>query len=126
MTVAPHVDEPPRWMLGTFTDDYDNRFTITRDQWLQLPHGRFHIVAWNVPGQYLIARNDSANSAAPGRWTRIDWMEFSGMAPYTWGFCLSAWEAETRAEAESTNVANRTTPRTGCNRFPFSRMKPQE
>ena len=119
---VPSAAAPPA-LLGSFSDDYDNHFTITPTDWLQLPHGRFHIVEWNPGEQYLIARNDSANKSAPGKWTRIDWMDFSGMEPYTWGFCLSAYDAPTRAAATAAAIAKRETPRTGCNGFPFSRMK---
>jgi len=91
--------------------------------WTQLPHGRFNVIRWNAGGQYLIAQNDSANRSAPGRWTRIDWVLLPNMAPYEWAFCLSAYDAPTVAAAESTTVARRDTPRTGCNGFPFSRMR---
>lgn len=113
----------PAQLIGRFTDDYDNQFEISATEWLQLPHGRFHIVHWDAQAQYLIARNDMANQSAPGKWTRIDWMDFAGMAPYTWGFCLTAYDAATREAAEATAIAKRETPRTGCNGFPFSRMK---
>lgn len=117
---------PPPFMLGSFADDYDNEYEITPTDWVQLPHGRFHIVYWNSDEQYLLAQNDSANSSAPGKWSRIDWMEFTGMEPYTWGFCLSAYNAESRRDAEARAIAQRSTPRTGCNSYPFSRMKPKE
>ena len=74
-------------------------------------------------GQTLIAQNDSANAYAPGLWTRIDWVRLDGMAPYTWAFCLTAYDAPTRAAAEATPPADRATPRTGCNGYPFSRMR---
>lgn len=121
--VPAPVGAPDTLVLGRFEDDYGNRFVITPDSWRQLPRSEYHIVHWRSDLQYLIARNDARNSAAAGRWTRIDWMRFSGMPPYTWGFCLSAYQAPSAAAAESTLVARRETPRTGCNGFPFSRMK---
>ena len=81
------------------------------------------MVRWDAAGQYLIARNDSTNSHAPGKWTRIDWVELPGMAPYTWAFCLTAYDAPTQAAAEATPPAVRETPRTGCGGYPFSRMR---
>ncbi len=110
-------------MLGRFVDDYGNTFRISPTLWEQLPHGRYHIVEWHAAEQYFLARNDSANSSAPGRWTRIDWMSFTGMPPYTWGFCMTAWDADTREAARGTAPPDRTTPRTGCNGYPFSRMR---
>ncbi len=91
---------------------------------IPLPSGRFHIAEWNVGERYFLARNDPANPRDGGRWTRIDWMSFSGMAPYQWGFCLTAYRAETQQAARATPPPNRESPRTGCNGFPFSRMKP--
>jgi hypothetical protein len=120
---APSV-EPPTFMLGNFSDDYSGSFRITREEFIQLPRGRFRIVQWNVPQQYFIAQNDSLNRSDPGKWTRIDWMPLEGMAPYRWAFCFSAWNAATRAQAESAVTAKRETPRTGCAGFPFTRMKP--
>ena len=114
---------PPPDLLGAFVDDYDNAFSITPTEWLQQPHGRFHIVRWDLEAQTILARNDTANASAPGLWTRIDWVRLDGMAPYKWAFCLTAYEAPTLADAEATPPADRSTPRTGCNGYPFSRMR---
>ncbi len=114
---------PPAFLLGEFVDDYENRYAITPTLWTQLPHGRFHVQRWDVAGQYLVARNDSGNRHAPGRWTRIDWVALPNMAPYAWAFCLSAYETPSAAAAESVSTARRETPRTGCNGYPFSRMR---
>jgi hypothetical protein len=114
---------PPMLLLGEFVDDYGIKYRIGERTWLQLPSARYHIVKWATAGRYLIARNDSANKSDGGLWTRIDWLKLDGMAPYEWGFCLSAYNAPTAAAAESVSVARRDTPRTGCNGFPFSRMR---
>jgi hypothetical protein len=114
---------PPTALLGTFEDDYQNRFTISATEWLQLPHGKFNVVRWNAESRYLIAQNDAANSHAPGKWTRIDWVMLDGMAPWEWAFCLTAYEAPTADSAEATRTARPETPRTGCNGYPYSRMK---
>lgn len=113
----------PQALLGTFVDDYGSRYTITPALWTHLPNGRYQVRRWDAAGGYLIAQNDSANGHAPGRWTRIDWVELHDMAPWTWAFCLSAYDAPTAAAAESTLVAQRDSPRTGCNGHPFSRMR---
>jgi hypothetical protein len=65
----------------------------------------------------------SLNGQQDARWTRIDWAPLSGMAPYTWAFCLSAYDAATADLAEAARTARRDNLRTGCNGFPFSRMK---
>jgi hypothetical protein len=113
----------PASQIGEFLDDYGERYRITATEWTQLPRARYHILKWNVAGQYLIARNDSANASDAGLWTRIDWVDLPGMPPYRWGFCYSAYRAPSAAVAETVSVARRETPRTGCNGFPFSRMK---
>ena len=116
---------PPAFMIGTFDDDYGGSFAITSTDFLQLPRGRFHIVQWSVTQQYFIAQNDSLNRSDPGKWTRIDWLLLTEIEPYTWAFCYSAYNANTRAEAESATMAKRDTPKTGCGGFPFTRMKPR-
>lgn len=118
-----HAAAPPALLLGDFIDDYGIAHRISADEWRQLPNARYRIVRWNADGQYLIARNDERNPADPGRWTRIDWLALPGMPPYAWAFCLSAYAAETQAEAERTAIARRDTPKTGCNGYPFSRMR---
>jgi hypothetical protein len=118
--VAP---APPAVIIGEFVDDYGERHTVTTSQWLQRPRNRFHIVKWNPDARYLIARNDTANVADRGLWTRIDWVPLSGMQPYEVAFCFSAYKAPSAAAAESVTVAKPETPRTGCNGFPFTRLR---
>lgn len=113
----------PSALLGEFVDDYGIAYRIDAGEWRQLPNARYHVVHWDARGQYLLARNDAGNPSAPGRWTRIDWLLLPGMPPWEWAFCLSAFDAPTRADAERTLVARRDAPRTGCNGYPFSRMR---
>ena len=113
----------PFALVGEFVDDYENRFTITPTEWRQRPGARYHIVRWDTTAHYLIAQNDSANSSAAGKWTRIDWVRLDGMAPWEWAFCLSAYDAPTAAAAAAVTIARPQAPRTGCNGFPFSRMQ---
>lgn len=117
---------PPSALLGEFRDDYGNSFRISHSAFVHLPRTCYRIVEWQVEERYLIAQNDAGNQGDAGLWTRIDWMTFSDMAPYAWGFCLTAYRAATEAEARATPPANRASPRTGCNGFPFSRMRPPE
>ena len=118
------VGDAPDGLLGEFQDDYGNRYEISPTMWVQMPHGRFHIRAWQPGERYLIARTDSGNAHAPGMWTRIDWAELSDMAPYEWAYCLSEYQAASRKEAERSETAVRDSLRTGCNGHPFSRMAP--
>ncbi len=114
---------PDSLLIGTFQDDYGIRYRITPTAWVQLPGTTYRVELW-VPGErYLIARNDSTNRHAAGLWTRIDWVLLTDMAPWQWAFCLAAWEAPTAAAAESVRVARPDTPRTGCNGYPYSRMR---
>ncbi|MBX9929085.1 MAG: hypothetical protein K2X99_09250 [Gemmatimonadaceae bacterium] len=107
-------------------DDYENSFTVTSERFEQHPRARYHIVEWNVTESFFIAQNDSTNPTDGGKWTRVDWMPFTGMEPYRWGFCLTAYRSPTREGARATPSADRTRPRTGCNGYPFSRMKRTE
>lgn len=122
--LTPAVPAAPIALLGTFTDDYNGSYRIAPDVWEHGTRTRYEIVAWHPDSQYLIARNAATNRADAGLWTRIDWMVLTGMAPYQWAYCLSAYKAPTRDSAQATRVAHRDTPRTGCNGFPFSRMRP--
>jgi hypothetical protein len=119
---APAIIVPPL-VIGRFADDYGSNHTVTADEWLHEPHNKYHIAKWVAGQEYLVAYNDVNNPADGGKWTRIDWVQLPGMPPYEWGFCLSAYKAATAAEAEATTTANRASPRTGCNGFPFTRMK---
>lgn len=113
----------PAFMLGDYDDDYGGRHTVSQARWLQHPNSIYHIVYWDVERGYLIAQNDSANPSSRGLWTRIDFIPLKDMAPWTRAFCFSAYRAPSRTAAESTLVAVPSTPRTGCNGHPFTRLK---
>jgi cation:H+ antiporter len=116
----------PSILSGTFEDDYGIRYTITDSTWVQHPAATYHVDRWHPDEQFLIARNDSENSYDPGLWTRIDWVELEGMSPYGWAFCLSTFDAVSADAAESVTIADPESPQTGCNGFPYSRMKRTE
>lgn len=118
----PAVDSGPALLHGEFQDDYGISYTISPTVWRQGPVARYLVTRWNSSARYLIARNDAANPSDPGQWTRIDWVALSGMPPFEWAFCLSAYRAPSAAAAESTTVARPDQPKTGCNGYPFSRM----
>ncbi|TCC90408.1 hypothetical protein EZ428_14130 [Pedobacter frigiditerrae] len=113
----------PEFALGTFTDDYGISYVINDTIWTQNPKTKYHIIKWNPEKQYLVAKNDVGNKTDANKYTRIDYMTFTGMAPYLWGFCLTAYDAETDVIAEQTAAADRQNPKKGCNGYPFSRMK---
>lgn len=113
--------DAPAFVKGDFIDDYGIRYSISDSVWTQHPRVRFRILRWNTAANYIIARNDSGPDK--GKYTRIDYMTFSGMEPWSWGFCLSEYKAETDSAAEAVQIADRQNPRKGCNGFPFSRMK---
>ncbi len=109
-------------VLGTFVDDYGIQYQITSSEWVQMPGTIFHVRKWDPENMYLIAQNDSDNPGDGGLWTRIDWVLLPDMPDYTWAYCLTAYDAQSAEAAEATQ-ANRDQPRSGCNGFPFSRMK---
>jgi hypothetical protein len=113
----------PDLLLGRFVDDYGISHLITDTSWTLGGRDRYRIVFSNDSAQYLIAKNDSANTADPGKWSRIDWTRLANMPNYEWAFCLIEYQADSRTEAESNTSADREHPRIGCNGFPFSRMR---
>ncbi|HMB93499.1 MAG TPA: hypothetical protein VKP65_21785 [Rhodothermales bacterium] len=113
----------PPLLMGEFEDDYGIYYSISAQAWTQYPSSTYHITQWHPDAQYLIAQNAADNPSDGGLWTRIDWIELSEMSPYEWAFCLSVYDATTAAEAEAATIVQRDTPRTGCNGYPFSRMK---
>lgn len=113
----------PAYLMGDFTDDYKIHYTINDKQWIQHPNIKYHIILANNSEQYLIASNDTNNPSEAGLYTRIDYMNFQGMEPYKWGFCLTVYNAKTDREAATKGQADRQNPKTGCGGFPFSRMK---
>lgn len=117
------VPVPVPMVLGEFEDDYGGSYSISSEEWRHGSKARYRIAYWRPEQQYLIAQNDSGKPTERGLWSRVDWMPLPGMLPYTWGFCMTAYAAPTAAAAESTPAARREVPRTGCNGFPFSRMK---
>ena len=116
----------PEYLLGSFEDDYNIQYELTDKIFLQKPSTRFHILKWNSEGQYFIAKNDSLNPYDPKLYTRIDWMTFKNMTPFLWGFCLTTYNASSADSAETVDTVDRENPKTGCNGYPFSRMKPIE
>jgi hypothetical protein len=120
---APLGDTPPALVLGEFQDDYKNRYTISTAEFIHQPGATYRIVKWNQSGRYLIAQNGEDNPSDKGLWTRIDWVQLEGMDPFSWAFCMSAYNAPTAATAEAVTIAQGDKPKTGCNGFPYSRMK---
>ena len=118
-------DKPkaPEFVLGSFIDDYGISYSINDSLWIQNPTMKFHIIKWNHEKQYLVAKNDAANKEDANKYTRIDFMTFTGMEPYKWGFCLTVYNAESDDIAEKTAYVDRLNPKKGCNGYPFSRMK---
>ncbi len=113
----------PNFALGNFIDDYGITYDINDTLWVQNPSMKFHIIKWNAEKQYLVAKNDSSNKSDANKYTRIDYMTFTGMEPWIWGFCLTVYDAETDEIAEKTAYVDRQNPKKGCNGYPFSRMK---
>lgn len=73
--------------------------------------------------QYLLVKNDDNNPSEKGLYSRIDYMQFKDMEPFTWGFCLTVYDAKDTSVAMKVPSANRDIPKKGCNGYPFSRMK---
>ena len=115
----------PALLKGKFEDDYGIRYTINDTLWTQHPNAKYHIIICDTTEQYLLVQNDKANKTDGGLFTRIDYMNFTGMEPFRWGFCLTIYNATTLEKARATIIADRKNPKVGCSGFPFSRMKSQ-
>ena len=113
----------PIFLKGTFEDDYGIRYTINDSLWIQHPNAKYHIINCDTTEQYLLVQNDTANKTDGGLFTRIDYMNFTKMEPFRWGFCLTIYNANTLEKAKATLLADRKNPKVGCSGFPFSRMK---
>ena len=122
-TTEPGKKSLPAFLKGTFEDDYGIKYTINDTLWIQHPGAKYHIINCDTTEQYLLVQNDKANKTDAGLFTRIDYMNFTGMEPYRWGFCLTIYNANTLEKAKATKIADRKNPKTGCSGFPFSRMK---
>ena len=123
MRVGVGPDDPPPELLGVFEDDYGSRYTISPTSWVHEPDSRYAVEEWRASEGYVIARNDRSNPADAGLWTRIDWIELEGMEPWSWAFCIAAWDARGFAEARGADTVDRSEPLDGCGGFPFSRMR---
>jgi len=113
----------PATILGDFRDDYDIHYSISDSVWVQQPNVRYRLLKYDSAGRYFIARNAMNNPSEGGLYSRIDIMFFTGMEPWTWGFCLTAYDAKSFEEAVAVAAADRDNPKKGCGGFPFSRMK---
>lgn len=114
----------PDYLIGEFQDDYKIEYQLSDDIFIQKPSTRYHIIKWDIENQYFVARNDSLNAYDGNLYSRIDWVKFENMPPFDWGFCLSAYNASSLDSAEAIQIADKSNPKTGCNGYPFSRMKP--
>lgn len=115
-------DESP-FPTGMFVDDYGMRYEITDTTWAQDP-GALYRVMHTPPDERVLFLRQSGTDSTSARWTRVEWMEFEDMAPWTWGYCYAAWDEPDMEAARAAPPADRSSPRTGCGGFPFSRMQP--
>lgn len=114
---------PSSTFIGNFKDDYGIQYRISPKQFIQEPRITYTIIEWNTAEQYFITQNDASNPSEPSLYTRIDYMELKNMAPYTWGFCYTIYNAASVKIAKETAAADRSNPKKGCGGYPFSRMK---
>ncbi len=115
--------EAPEALIGEFEDDYGERYSVTQHSWSGPGSATMEIVSWDAENRSLLLRNDPEDASYSGMWTRIDWVELDEMPPFEWAYCFTTYDAESLQEAAVATPADRENPRTGCNGFPFSRMK---
>ena len=110
-------------ILGGWVDDYEITYSITSDTWELGSDITFHILEWNKDQQYLIVKNDDSNAYNAGLYSKIDYTSIKGMEPYSWAYCLTAYDKSSEKDARDTPTSDKSDPKIGCNGFPFSRMK---
>ncbi|NRB48148.1 MAG: hypothetical protein HRU41_10785 [Saprospiraceae bacterium] len=113
----------PAFLIGEFEDDYGVHYQIDQQVFRLLPNDKFHIKGVNKAEGFLILQNDSLNTYAPSLFTRIDYQKLKNMDPYEWAFCFSSFEEVSVEDATNKVNTQKTDLMTGCNGFPFSRMK---
>ncbi len=116
------LNQFPAALLGNFKDDYGSTYFITNTTWVQDKRVKYHLLQYNKKQNYFIAKNDEANPSDGGLYSRIDIIYFGKNELWHWGYCLTAYKANTIQEAMN-STADRANPRNGCNGYPFSRMK---
>jgi hypothetical protein len=118
-------DSIPSFMKGKYMDDYGIKYDINEQLWWQKENAKYNVVSWNQEQQFIVLKNDQNNKSEPNLYTRIDYMRFQNMAPFTWGYCYTVYNAATDSIAGNAVAADRLNPKKGCNGYPFSRMKPE-
>lgn len=113
---------PPE-LTGSFTDDYGITYTLTDSLFIQAPGIRYHIIRWDTASQFFIAYQVPKKTPDSLVYTRVDYMRFTNMQPWIWGYCFTTYTAKNEAEALNYPEADRKNPKKGCNGYPFSRMK---
>ncbi len=116
-------DSIPTLIHGKYLDDYGIKYEINEQLWWQKENARYHVLSWNQEEQFIVLKNDAHNKSAPSLYTRIDYMRFQKMEPYTWGYCYTVYNAASDSIARNAPSADRLNPKKGCNGYPFSRMK---
>ena len=116
-------DSLPGWLKGKFIDDYGINYQVTDSTFVMSGSAKYHILKWDEKGEFLLTQNDSLNKAQQNLYTRIDYVKFSGMEPFNWGYCFTVYDAQNAEAALKAASADRSNPKKGCNGYPFSRMK---
>ncbi|MEM6397146.1 MAG: hypothetical protein AAF741_12425 [Bacteroidota bacterium] len=113
----------PEFLIGEFEDDYGVRYRVDNELIRLLPNDTYHIIGINKNKEYLILQNDSLNAFAPSLFSRIDYERLNDMHPYEWAFCFSNYDEPSVKDAVKNTNTQKSDLMTGCNGFPFSRMK---
>jgi len=124
-TVASKLEKDtlPSFLVGEFEDDYGVQYHIDNKVLRLLPNDAYYLVGVNENERYIILQNDSLNAFAPSLYTRIDYEKLENMAPYEWAFCFSSYEEASIKDAIKNVNTDKSDMMSGCNGFPFSRMK---
>lgn len=105
---------------GDYEDDFGYTFSLNSYRWTNGSGSFFSISQYDEQLGWIVAQNDSSNSWSPNLWSKFDLTSDTDGEMY---FCQSTYDAmdeQTALDALSAATDNLTT---GCNGFPWSKMR---
>lgn len=120
---ATGVTTAPLALRGVFLDDYGTVHQIDDTSWVQGGTTRYRVESWHAKPHFLLTRLVSEDAGVSERFVRFDWVDLPQGSEWRWAFCIMVWDAPTRERALEVPPADRSNPRSGCNNYPFTRMR---
>ncbi|HCH63142.1 MAG TPA: hypothetical protein DFR83_10080, partial [Deltaproteobacteria bacterium] len=111
-------------IAGSWIDNYDSDHVVTSLSWSSYGGSAVvHFTQFDNDAGYIIGQNDAVNSYAPEKWSRFDWTTDSDG---TLWYCLTAYDAETEADALAASADPSDPATSGCATFPWTSLSQAE